>query len=293
MPPTRPEPSSSTPAPSASPPFPFVVGCGRSGTTLLRAMLDSHPEMAVPPESYFVAELAGSWAGGAPFSWDDYLAALSAHDRFRRWGLPADALHPEDPADAPRTFAGAVRHTFAAYARARSKPRYGDKTPRYVENVELLAGLFSEARFVHVIRDGRDVALSFLDREWGPKTIEEAAKRWRKRVRAGRRAAAALAPGRYLEVRYESLVDDPETELRRVCALAELDPAPEMLRYFERADDVIAGTKYPGQHAAIAAPPKRGLRDWRSTMSRTEVEEFEATAGGLLAELGYERTTGG
>lgn len=253
-------------------------------------MLDSHPALAIPPESYFVTELAQRWPPGAPFSWEDYVESLSAHDRFRRWGLPEDALHGDGAG--PATFADAVRSTFAAYARTKGKERYGDKTPRYVQDVEMLAALLPEARFVHVIRDGRDVALSFLEREWGPKTIEEAARRWRKRVTAGRRAGRALGATRYLEVRYESLVARPEAELERVCSLVDLDPAPEMLRYYERAGEIVAGTKYPAQHSSLAAPPRRGLRDWRSTMPAADVQTFERVAGGLLEELGYERGPG-
>jgi hypothetical protein len=252
-------------------------------------MLDSHPALAIPPESYFVAELVAEWPPDRPFSWDDYLERLRVHDRFLRWDLPIDALASDDAAE---DFAGAVRRTFAAYARARGKPRHGDKTPRYVQDVETIAALLPEARFVHVIRDGRDVALSFLEREWGPRTVEEAARRWRKRVKAGRRGGSAVGPGRYVEVRYERLVEDPEGELARVCALIDLDPAPEMLRYFERADEVVAGTKYPGQHRGIAAPPTKGLRDWRTAMPPDDVATFETIAGGLLEELGYERAGG-
>lgn len=252
-------------------------------------MLDSHPDLAIPPESYFVTELAEEWPPGAELSWDDFVARLSAHDRFTRWGLPAEALQRDDP---PRTFAGAIRCTFAAYAAARGKSRYGDKTPRYVQDVEAIAALLPEAVFVHVIRDGRDVALSFLEREWGPKTIEEAARRWRKRVKSGRRAGSALG-SRYLEVRYERLVADPAAELERVCAHLDLEPSSAMLRYFERADDVVAGTKYPEQHASLAAPPTPGLRNWRSDMTSAGVASFEAIAGNLLAELGYERVSTG
>lgn len=289
MPATSHSSSTSIPASTARPPFPFVVGCGRSGTTLVRAMLDSHPELAIPPESYFVSELAAEWAPGRAFAFDDLLARLRGHDRFARWGLAIDAVAEAGAAARPQTFADGIRCAFAAYAREKGKPRYGDKTPRYVQDLALLAELFPEARFVHVIRDGRDVALSFLDREWGPKTVEEAARRWRKRVKAGRRAASSLEPGRYLEVRYEDLFDDPSAELERVCALVEVDPAPEMLRYFERAGEVIAGTKYPDQHSSVAAPPTKGLRDWRTAMSPADVAAFEATAGNLLEELGYER----
>ena len=85
--------------------------------------------------------------------------------------------------------------------------------------------------------------------------------------------------------------DDPESEMQRICSFVALSPAPDMFRYLERADAVIAGTKYPEQHAALALPPTKGLRDWRDTMSASEVRKVESTSGDLLSDLGYRLST--
>src|SRR4051812_8879868 len=118
--------------------FPFVVGCSRSGTTLVRAMLDAHPLVAVPPESHFA--LAPDVRG--------LRRALSRERWFALWEIEAPDLRGLDVADA-------VRALFAAYAERQGKPRYADKTPHYVSHLPLFAERFPEARFVHVIRDGR------------------------------------------------------------------------------------------------------------------------------------------
>src|SRR5215212_5409627 len=136
--------------------FPFVVGCSRSGTTLLRALLDGHPLVAVPPESHFVL---------AP----DPRAlrrALRHEPWFGLWGIEPPELRGLDVADA-------VRAVFAAYGAVHGKPRYADKTPHYVSHLPLLAERFAEARFVHVVRDGRDVA-SRCSRCHGGRTISRA-----------------------------------------------------------------------------------------------------------------------
>jgi hypothetical protein len=150
---------------------------------------------------------------------------------------------------------------------------------------------------VHVIRDGRSVTLSL--REWaavgkGPARYELWAREpvamcalwWRWQVRSGLRDGRPLGAARYREVRYEELVADPTRVLHELADFLQLPFAPEMLRYHEgkvRHD--------PGLSAKQAwLPPVRGLRDWRTVMSATDLEVFEAVAGDLLTELGYERT---
>jgi hypothetical protein len=243
--------------------FPFVVGCSRSGTTLLRALLDAHPLLAVPPESHFV---------------------LAPDPRVLRRALrrgPWFGLGIEPPDLRGLDVADAVRAVFAAYGAAHGKPRYADKTPHYVSHLPLLAERFAEARFVHVVRDGRDVALSLLEVLWGPHDLEGAALQWRRRVLEGR--AAGLGPGRYRELRYEALVADPEHELRALAAWLELPYDPAMLDAARRP----AAVPYPEHHGRLALAPTPGLRDWRREMSQADAARFEAVAGDALAGLGY------
>lgn len=181
---------------------------------------------------------------------------------------------------------------FGLYADDHGKELYGDKTPGYVNHIEMLAALFPEARFVHIIRDGRDVALGYLDRdEWGPATVAEAALYWRSRVSRGRGGGHQLGADRYAEVRYEDLVDDPGDITRRVCDFLGLDYYPEMLRFHERGADFIAAANTPEAFTGLAQPITKGMRDWRIEMPASDVAMFEAIAGDLLAELGYETSS--
>lgn len=271
------------------PPFPFFVGCGRSGTTLFRMIFDSHLELAIPDESNFVVPLArqrAAYERSGRFDAERFLADLALQRSVRRWGIGAADLRESFVARPPDGYADAVREVFAAYARRRGKPRYGDKTPRYVMDLPLLAGLFPEARFVHVLRDGRDVALSFLDVDFGPATVGEAALAWRERVEAGRAAAPALVD-RYTEVRYEDLLDDPEGVTAALCSFLGLTFDPAMLRYSERPD--LGATTQLWKYRHVGEPPTHGMRDWRTQMAPDDVELFEALAGDVLDALGYER----
>ncbi|MFN2594520.1 MAG: sulfotransferase [Actinomycetota bacterium] len=207
-----------------SAPF-FIVGSARSGTTMLRLMLNAHPEVAVPPESRFIVEL---WHGDSQVDAAEYLKELAAHKRFQAWDLPIEAVAME-LGDGRVPFVSAIEATFRAWARAAGRERWGDKTPRYIEHIPFLAELFGDAKFIHLIRDGRNVALSYADVPFGPKSIGAAAQLWAERVSMGMRDGRPLGGDRYFELRYEDLVDDAEGEIKDTCAFLELDFDPGML----------------------------------------------------------------
>jgi hypothetical protein len=255
------------PAPPSLPPL-FVVGCGRSGSTLLRLMLDAHPELAVPGESHFIPELRRRHPD--PIEVDEVTAELLRTPNFRHWKVSEHAVWDRVRAvDAP-SFAHVVEAAFMANADEHGKTRWGDKTPIYVQHIPLLDTLWPDARFVHVIRDGRDVTLSYLSLHWGPSTAWAAARKWRRDVTAGIRHGQPLGTSRYLEVRYESLVRDPRATLEAVTAFAGL-------AFDERMLD-------PAAH-----PVRPDARDWRTQMEPDAVRHFEAIAGDQLHDLGYER----
>jgi hypothetical protein len=280
-------------------PAPFVVGAGRSGTTLLRLMLDSHPQLAIPPETHFIPRLAES-LGGAPVDGPAFAAALAGERRFGDFGL-AEAEIADRVGGSAVPLADALRGFYGAYAQRHGKPRWGDKTPGYVDSLRLIRELLPEARFVHVIRDGRDVALAASARNG--KSPGRCARVWRDAVCEARDQAAGLEG--YLEVRYEDLVRDTEATLRQVCEPIELEWDPAMLRYHERAGERLRelgdlpGRKIGGREATAelrrsfyelnSSPPLESeIGRWRTGLERDDLVEIEAKAGELLAELGYE-----
>lgn len=270
-------------------PFLFIVGRGRSGTTLLRAMFDSHPAMVIPPESHFIVHLGRKrlrYERPAGFDISRFLGDVR-RTNFQRWGLPVEAARAALLSARPSTFPEAVRVLFAANAARQGKWRYGEKTPNNVRNITYLANLFPEASFVHIVRDGRDVTLSYLRVDFGVDSVAESAMYWKLAVEKGRRAGARLGPGRYREIRYEDLVRTPEPVLQGLCSFLDLPFDPRMLRYHERAHSVMKGTNVAA-HDNIGRPPMK-LRDWRQEMRAEDVRLFESLAGRTLEAFGYER----
>lgn len=295
------------PAPRA--PVPFIVGVGRSGTTMLRLMLDAHPELTIPPETHFVPDLIDAIEGGA--SPEQAVEVMTA---VRQWG----DLHTE-PAEVLERWRGlerfdagpALRAFYEIFSARQGKPRYGEKTPAYVRSMVKIEAALPEARFIHVIRDGRDVALSRWKRTLGdkdPAPASKVAETWQRRIRRAQRHGGKVA--NYLELRYEDLVTDTEPNLRRICQFLELEWDSVILRYYEHAAERMAemardlpavegkptrpGEERMQAHAMTQKPPDpSAMYRWKEKMATADVAAFDAAAGELLGELGYEVGTAG
>jgi hypothetical protein len=270
----------------------IVLGVRRSGTTLLRVMLDRNPALAVPAVSYFVPQLARRHR--MPVDRAAFVDDLRRLPTLVEWGLAPDAVAAR--LREGMTSGEAIGVVFAAYAAERGKERWGDKTPLYMQHLGLLERLFPEARYVHLIRDGRDAALSFLSvpeglmtEGWGhPRDARGFACQWATEIQSARSLGTRVGRDRYLELRYESLVADTEGALRAVCRFADLEFDVAMLDYVGRTD---SARKTHQQR--LNEPPRQGVRDWRTEMAPDDVRAFEAVAGSVLDELGYDVETNG
>jgi hypothetical protein len=259
-------------------------------------MVDSHSEIAVPGESYFITELLprvrvyeASGFDTERFVKDvltlNWTKRPDVPTWIDRWGMDKGMIRKLVLKANPQTYANAVRAVFQCYAEWKGKSIYGDKTPAYIIGIERIAELLPEARFVHLIRDGRDVALAFREAPFGPRTLEEIALHWRARTLAGRKAGSRLGPDRYMELRYEDLVARPEEALTRVCEWLGLAFQPEMLDH--RSSVKKLGLGFETAHKSVLKPVERGIRDWRKQMSPNDVERFEIVAGDALDAFGY------
>ncbi|KAA0274946.1 MAG: sulfotransferase [Acidobacteria bacterium] len=282
-------------------PAPFVVGVNRSGTTLLRMMLDAHPELTIPPETHFVPELIEAAEGRDPTP-EALLATITRQREWGDFGLTGEELLERFRAIEPLNAGDALRAFYSAYAERAGKPRWGEKTPIYVKSMRKIERALPEARFVHVIRDGRDVALSIRDRAVKEHPIDRIAERWVRRITRAREQAKRLR--RYEEIRYESLILETRPTLERICAQLELPWDDAVLDYHRqsavRLEEMRRELPEDGRRTTLSVErrmatharttekpdPKRVSR-WREAMSRSDRELFESIAGPLLAELGY------
>jgi hypothetical protein len=285
------------------PPMPIVVGVGRSGTTLLRLMLDAHPDLCIPGETGFLSPFFDAVRTGVEVDAAQFAHLVTSHPTWPDLDTDAAEYIAAVVRLAPFSLTEGTREFYRRYAATRGKSRWGDKTPGYGQFVPEVLGVLPEAYFVHIIRDGRDVALS-LRSTWFSPTQDAAglARHWAGQIRATRQQAA----GRdcYTEVRYEDLLAQPAQTLRRICNAIDLDYDPAMLSYHRAAagrlsemrdrllpDGVTLITRQRrlDNHRFASRPPDQTRSGrWRGEMSVVEQDAFAAEAGDLLSDLGYE-----
>lgn len=278
----------------------FIVGCDRSGTTLLRLMLNQSSELYITPETEFLASAKKNEAIYGDFS--------QPHQRYffirdlqtnrataKTFTFPVLGLTVTEAEEAisqivPTNFAGAAQAVFLAAARKNNKQRWGDKTPHQVRDISLLAETFPNARFIHMIRDGRDVAISMRKAGWLKGNILAIAHYWQQQVEAGINAGKSLSNSEnyYYEVYYEQLLQQPEKTLKDLCAWLNLEYTNKMLNYYQNASNSIQPEHinlFKLNHKPIDASRAYA---WKSKLSKQDLADFESIAGKLLQKLGYE-----
>ena len=286
--------------------MPFIVGAPRSGTTLLRFMIDAHPSIAIPPETGFLTLTETMDGPGATVRHNLFRQITHFPPTAPAWpdfGIAAEDFQAALERIEPFDLAEGVRAFYRLYAQAQNKPRYGDKTPIYCDSLRHILKLLPEARFIHIIRDGRDVLLSLRHMWFAPgQDIRTLALYWRTLVRNARESG--LRSGAYMEVRYEDLVRDPRPVLEAVCRFVQLDFDACMLRYWQRTPHRLLEhrTRYRSdgtvlvthetrlaQQALTKHPPQpQRIGRWKTEMTEAERLEFIRFAGDTLEELGYE-----
>jgi len=283
--------------------MPIVVGVPRSGTTLLRLMLDAHPHLAIPPDTGFLWVLAAGTDKEHAIGPEELYQLITTYETWDDFGLSKtdylEALKTIQPFSVP----AGLRAFCRLYAQRHGKLRWGDKTPTYSQHIRQIQDLLPEAHFIHIIRDGRDVAASLRLVWFAPgKDLATLASYWKSQIENARAQGAQCR--HYMEIRYEQLVQHTQHTLRAICDFIDLAYDPGMQAYHrsarERLDEIQTRFKPDGtvlitkqerllSHRRTSAPPDpTRIGRWRVEMARQERALFESIAGDLLCALGYQ-----
>lgn len=267
----------------------FIVGNDRSGTTMLRLILDRSPDVAIPPESFFLADFAATRASGElddPDRAREFADQVWEHPKVRLWGV---GERPEwtDGSTGEAAYRDAVAAPFRAYATAHGKPRWADKTPPYLQWIDELRMVWPRAKFVILVRDGRDVALSIRGLPFGANNVWAAARDWAHGIRLGLRAQRQH-PAHTLTVRYEDLVADPATVVPAICSFVGIDFEQQMLAIEKSSDDKIVADQAGWFENLWAGINAGSVGKWRTKMSRRQRRIFARVASVELAALDYD-----
>ena len=258
----------------------FVGGMPRSGTTLLRAMLDRHPNIACGPELRAIPALA-AFTSQTRSAYADVLAG--------HYGL--------DPADYDAAGRALIESFLTPYLSAQKKKRVAEKTPANVLHFKELWRLFPDAYFIHVVRDGRDVTASLKNMPWrDPKTGKVlemisnsavAGLTWKQHIDAAHSAKTVI--GNYFEFRYEDLVAEPEAQLRQLMRFLEEPWCDDML-HFEEGKNIFAGADEASAPQIAKPLYQSSVSRWRNDLTKDDKAALAPIISELLVLLGYEKS---
>ncbi|MFP4521878.1 MAG: sulfotransferase family protein [Fibrobacterota bacterium] len=262
----------------------FIGGAGRSGTTLLRVMIDSHPEIACGPEIKIFGQTASLWKMAVNSQVKNILG---------EYGLSKDEIDAN--------FRNFCFSFIEKFRKSKGASMWAEKTPTNISHLPFFMEVFPGSRFIHMIRDGRDVVSSLIKQEWTTltpsgksekiwytKDIVHASIYWKK-VNIDAIKFISDNPSyqsRYMRVFYEDLVNNPEKILNNICDFLNIDFSEEMLNYHDQEHSFNA-------HESSTAQVRKPLNTssigrWKKEMSQKDKEDFYSTAGGLLKLLKYD-----
>lgn len=268
----------------------FVLGAARSGTTMLRLMLNRHSRLAIPFESHFLRQILAELPAHRQLEMHEVrrmVDIVTGERNFQTWHLDAVQIRQELIQRAPASVAELVDALYRMEIAPSGKPRWGDKTPYYYTCWRELMGLFPGSRLVHIIRDGRDVTLSLEKVGWHGPTAADRARYWRERVEMAHAAARELGLERNLIIRYEELVLNTRATLELVCDFLKEEFEPEMINFFTDAERHICDIDGDVHQKVRRAPKPEDVGRWQREMPVERQREFEAVAGSGLRAMSY------
>lgn len=274
----------------------FIVGCPRSGTTLLQLLVDSHPHLAIPPESHIFVRFSKIFDYYGDLNKESnlrlFVSDLLGDYHIRDWNL---GVSVEEFCNQLRdnSLRSIISLVFELYASNEGKIRWGDKTPQHMLHLEKIKEVFPEARFIHLIRDGRDVAVSSNRIFVGPPSILGIANEWRKYIFIFEEFKKKLADNDFIEVYYEDLVNKPENEVNKIFDFLGEDfiqigksvPNSTAKKYYLNTDSHMLSLQSPIS--------KKKICGFKKVFDTRQIEIFESTAGDALRLHGYKLITSG
>jgi hypothetical protein len=253
-------------------------------------MLDSHSRIAIPYESHFFVEYFQKYNVRALKDKEEAFALaqqILAEPPVRLWDL---TINPEElDFNNCTNLPTVIEEIFRIYAKKCGKEIWGDKSPPYTQYVYMLEKMFPKARYIHLIRDGRDVALSLMNKTWGPGDFVSSMEYWARNISCARRMLYMLPEDRFIEVRFEQLVADPEAEVKRIVDFLEVDFEPAMINAYTKKASNKVGALIGSIHPHLnEAPSMDQAFKWKHKLNAADQALAYEIGGKELEELGYE-----
>lgn len=262
----------------------FIGGCGRSGTTLLGAILGSHSDCLTIPEFQFKLNIIQACNHKTHLHTDTN--EILKDKRFKIWRINVDAENLQEnlAKSAIHTVDFFVKKYAESINSSKSPKLWLDHTPTNMKYAKTLLEVFPQAKFIHIVRDGRAVASSVIPLDWGPNTITKAASWWVEHMAYGLAAESFLGKDKIIRIKYEDLISEPEETVKNLCSYLDIEYQHSMLK--------ATGFKVPqytlSQHSLVGQNlDKARLSVWQRKLRKNDIEIFEYLTGNFLSYFNY------
>lgn len=285
----------------------FILGNPRSGTTLLRLMLNCHPEIVAPPECGFSHWLFHKYCNWSERNINSTELAIFAEDvlkckKMETWQLDKDALVSLIEVRNPTSYSDLVDCVYLCYASKREKIKIiVDKNNYYIKHLDDLVKIWNDAIFIHLVRDGRDVACSYLGvnslstsskyKPSLPSEIDEIASEWSTNVSNIHNFLTQLQPEKTITIRYEDLLEDTRKELTSICQKMNIKFSNSMLKYYfnRKEREIEPKATLDWKRKTLKRIDMQNIGRYKSELSLQEVSRFQHIATKELIRYGYIR----
>ena len=259
---------------------------------MLRLMLASHSRLYIPPETWFLIPLVKRFSLDRPLNADEIESAISIMTSHQRWPdmkLDAQEFRSRVSRLSVPRLRDLAEVVYRSHGEAAGKARWGDKTPPYIEIVPQLARMYPQARFIHLVRDGRDVARSFQSRGWvGSEWLHDNGREWLRAMECYWRLMRSELRERILLIYYEDLVREPEETLRKICHFIGEAFEPQMLSWQKTVDAQVSEREHRFHGKLKLQIGAEGVARWKHELTPRSTFLCEAFMAAHLKRLGYE-----
>jgi len=283
----------------------FIIGNPRSGTTLLRLMLTCHRNIVIPPECGFAVwwyQKYRNWnSESVKQNLDAFLDDLFGSKKIETWNLNRELLRETLSEKEPESYSDLVSLIYEKFAMQQKETfkRWGDKNNYYLNHIETIFELFSDVQFIHIVRDGRDIACSYkklavskFDSKYAPQLpteISEIAREWINNLKKIRKSFQTIGWDKVIEIRYEDLVTESEKTLRNICSFLNEEYDPSMSDFYllnmEKELEPRELMQWKGK--TLEKPTRSEVEKYQIELTLPEIKEFEIIAEELLAHYRY------
>lgn len=279
----------------------FIIGNPRSGTTMFRLMLTCHPNICIPPECGWLIGLYPKWSNRCISNKqevNDFIKDIQNPSvrKFETWALDIKQLKN---GLIPLSYKEIISHIYQLYIKQHqpNKTRWGDKNNFFLHHIDTIDKLFPDALFIHLVRDGRDVACSYRDLKnikgkYAPRlpfVIGDIAHRWKDNLEIIHKSLGDIDYRRSIILRYEDLVSNPESNLKMICDFIDEPFSLEMLKFSEynkskklEPDEMMKWKEFTKEPLTCSR-----VNRWKKELTNEEQELFSFIARKTLVRYGY------